>query len=198
MNASRFVALLSRNPYDPRPVYNFGANLLTSPEQFDALPWASTSVVTVTADSTVAPDGTTTADTLSKAGGTDCIRYQYLNGLLPNARYMASIFILKDADTTRFPEFYLRLSNGANEQYVQVNTSTGQLAVRSSTGAPPAPVIVSAGNYWKLFISGTTTSNVVNDVCVFGIRPAVSGVLGSVDLAAAGAVIVARAYVHKR
>lgn len=49
-----------------RPVLSARVNLLTYTEQFDNAAWTNTTLVT--ANSTVAPDGTTTADTLTSNG----------------------------------------------------------------------------------------------------------------------------------
>jgi hypothetical protein len=102
------------------------ANLLTYSEQFDNAAWSKTGVV-VTANSTVAPDGLTTADTLAGTGASNV------------------------------QQTYTTATNGTYTYSVWLKTSSGTATVGlriDSTGATPATGTVStvtARTTWQRF-----------------------------------------------
>ena len=74
-----------------------GHNLLTNSESFDASAW-NQFLTTVTANSTVAPNGTTTADTITNSGNTAGI-YQFAN-VSPGASYTFAFWAKRGTSTS--------------------------------------------------------------------------------------------------
>lgn len=94
-------------------------NLCTYSEKFDNAAW-STTEITVAADSTTAPDGTSTADKITPSTGTN---YHRIN----NAAAAA-------ADTTGTLSCYIK-PNGYTQVALRENSSTGSAAVFDLTGS---------------------------------------------------------------
>jgi len=160
-------------------------NLLTYTEQFDNIAWTTTNV-TVTSNSTISPDGNTTADTLSKStAGVDGTVVRVVSATASG--YVGSIFVKKDTNTSRFPEFFLRSSDllGDNEIYVQLNTSTGATAIRLQTGTASVSTPVLINGYWRISLYTLASLN----TCRFGIRPAAGTTLGVFNENATGSII---------
>ena len=160
-------------------------NLLTYSEDFSDASWGKSNV-SVTANSEISPSGDLTADTLTKSStGVDGTVTKVVSST--STGYVGSIFIKKDTNTSRFPEFFLRSSvaSGENEIYVQLNTSTGETAIRLQFGTASASTPVLINGYWR--ISFYTLAN--TDIR-FGIRPSASNTLGTFDANATGSIVV--------
>jgi hypothetical protein len=149
-------------------------NLITYSQQFDNSNWVKTNV-TVTANSTTSPDGTANADTLTSTSTVAQSIFQN-NTILANTPYTFFIFVKKDNNETRFPEFVLRTTGVSFvEQYVQLNTKTGATAIRFATGGTSHKV-ESFGSYWKVMLTniGLLDVNVLTSIV-----PAASDVIGT-------------------
>jgi len=149
-------------------------NLITYSQQFDNSNWVKTNV-TVTANSTTSPDGTANADTLTSTSTVAQSIFQN-NTILANTPYTFFIFIKKDNNETRFPEFVLRTTGVSFvEQYVQLNTKTGATAIRFATSGTSHKV-ESFGSYWKVILTniGLLDVNVLTSIV-----PAASDVIGT-------------------
>ena len=137
----------------------------------------------------VAPDGTTTADSLedNSAGALESV----LQGVTiadDSNPWCFSIFIKKDSDETRFPEILLQLVDGVTQDIgFDLNTSTGASAVRFSNGTVDSGVI-DAGDYWRQWIT-VTNNGTGNLTAQVGIYPAIGTTLGAFDVAAVGTTI---------
>jgi hypothetical protein len=160
-------------------------NLFTFSEDFTNGAWNKANV-TVTSNSTISPDGNTTADTLSKSiSGVDGTVVRTVSATASG--YVGSVFIKKDADTSRFPELFVRSSDGTgqNEIYVQLNTSTGATVTRFQTGSASVSTPVLINGYWRISFYALANSN----TCRFGIRPAAGTTLGVFNANATGSII---------
>jgi hypothetical protein len=82
--------------YDGKTVAKAEENLLLRSQEFDNASWVKTGV-TVTANTTTAPDGTTTAETLDDGTGTAQKVLQQIPSFLANTTYALSCFF-KDVD----------------------------------------------------------------------------------------------------
>lgn len=160
-------------------------NLLTYSEDFTNAAWNKNNV-TITANSTASPDGNLTADTLTKSStGVDGSVVRTVSATATG--YVGSIFVKKDTNTSRFPEFFLRSSDaaGENEIYVQLNTSTGATSIRLQFGTVSVSAPVLINGYWRLSFYALANSN----TCRFGIRPAAGTTLGVYNANATGSII---------
>ena len=108
-----------------------------------------------------------------------------------------SYYILKDNNETRFPEFFLRLNTGQVEQYVQINTKTGALAVRVASAGCTQSITSTADNlWWRLILTNPAPTAFTADNR-HGVRPAAGTVLGVYNLNATGSVITYGAQVEE-
>jgi hypothetical protein len=119
-------------------------NLLTFSERFDDATWVKASSATVTANTAVAPDGTTTADTLTTIGG---ISQLYQQQLLSNGTYTYSLYVKRiDNDL-----FMLDLSDSSTgDAIVAYSLNTGSVASTSGGGSwtGVSGTITNVGNNW--------------------------------------------------
>ena len=160
-------------------------NLLTYSEDFSDASWGKSNV-SVTANSEISPSGDLTADTLTKSStGVDGTVTKVVSST--STGYVGSIFIKKDTNTSRFPEFFLRSSvaSGENEIYVQLNTSTGETAIRLQFGTASASTPVLINGYWRISLYTLANTDIR-----FGIRPSASNTLGTFDANATGSIVV--------
>lgn len=168
-----------------------GDNLLNYPEQFDNATWwyLASGTVTRTANTTLAPDGTTTADTITKVGTTDAFMYQSCS-VVGNTQYTSSIYVYKDGVTSRVVELYCRIGlngSGVTERYLSFNTATGAGYLRASTGATIVTYgVIDAGTYWRVWFTSITGAS--DNTWFVGVRPSIGTVLGVTDVTAGGSV----------
>lgn len=119
-------------------------NLLTFSEQFDNAGWTKNNV-TITANSTVAPDGTTTADTLDE--GTATANHAVFSPgatLVSNLNYAASIYL--KAGTARWAQ--MPLVAGAFGSNAWANFDLVDGVVGNVGSAVVSATITSVGNGW--------------------------------------------------
>jgi hypothetical protein len=142
-----------------RPTLSARYNLLTKTEQFNDEVWVK-SGATVTENTTTAPDGTTTADTISSTAGFMHFPYQdVVVSVGTTLKY--SFYILKTTSTTNglyggFSVEFRTASTALAEYGANINSDTGSLIAPSGWGTAgfSTSLIVDAGNYW--FITVTT------------------------------------------
>lgn len=119
-------------------------NLLTFTQEFDNAAWTKTDVA-VSTNSTAAPDGTTSADTITEGIARTAFISQGVT-TTGGVTYAASIFV-KRGNTD-----WLRLvsSDGTNGYNLWINTATGALGGNSTTGSGVyvSSTITDAGNGW--------------------------------------------------
>ncbi|CAB4216912.1 hypothetical protein UFOVP1590_16 [uncultured Caudovirales phage] len=158
-------------------------NLCLQSEDFATTWTGAGAALIVTVNSTLAPNGTTTADTITKSGGSDQALNQVVT-VVSGQTYTYSLYVLKDATVSRFPEFYLT-DAGANQLYTDLNTSTGANVNRIANGTVSATVEDYSATYWRIkltALSGAASMSV-------GFRPAACTVIGTFSAAATGAII---------
>lgn len=113
-------------------------NLVTYSDQFDNAAWNKSSV-TITANSTTAPDGTTTADTVTPTAGTNSFSiFQVVTN--PVATQTQSFYVKANG----YSKVMLRESN-AGGNYVAFDISLGTILFDGSGGTAS---ITSVGNSW--------------------------------------------------
>jgi hypothetical protein len=140
-------------------------NLVLRSQEFDNAYWekrVDSSVTTVTANTHVAPDGTTTADSLNDVSTTNFAEIRNsgasLISVTGSTQYVGSIYVRKTTGATTFPQVYLFSSGGASKTAaVFLDTNTGTATAR--TGAAPDAFSVSAlADYWRVQWSITTAA----------------------------------------
>ncbi len=165
-------------------------NLLLQSEDFSTT-WVDSAVtpVGISTNTTVAPDGNTTADTLTDDSAVNFEGLEQTITVANNSTpWTATVYIKKDSDETRFPELQIKLTGGTLQRVnVSLNTSTGAILERSSTGTTVVSV-QDAGDYWRLRVTvdNNTTGNVTLEVFLF---PAAGSTLGTIVASATGSII---------
>lgn len=146
-----------------RPIYGVEPkggrrNLLTYSEAFNESVWVKAAGVTVTTNTDVAPDGTTTADTVTSGGN----EISQSTACIISTAYTDSVYFKKTSGAAYQPSIYLLFSGGTTVFYAaRLNTDTGVAAAISAGGfATPSAVVVSdAGSFWRLSVSGNSNNN---------------------------------------
>jgi hypothetical protein len=135
-------------------------NLLIRSQEFDSTSWGKGGV-TVTANTTVAPDGTTTADTVTANGTTGSKSIS--TGSMPAPANLTSsvgkvISVFAKAGTNDFIQIYF---SGDGAPWANFDLSAGTVG---STGTNQTASIVSVGDGWYRCIISTpsTTATTVN------------------------------------
>lgn len=142
--------------YDGKTVAKAEENLLTKSQEFDSTPWTKSSI-TVISDTSLAPDGTTTADRLQEsASGAASRRVEVTSPTLQVATYTLSIFA-KAAELS-----FVRLTEASTGS---ARTTWFNLASGSAATTAPAhsAVVAGLGNGWYrcsiTFLAGTAASS---------------------------------------
>lgn len=145
-------------------------NLLTYTEDFSNAAWttsAAPNIATISANSSVAPDGTTTADTLTAAtGGTSSQIRASLTGVA-NTSYSASVYL--KAGTSSQSRVLIR-DNTAGTNFIQalVNWSGGVPTLASTTGTC---TVTSVGSGWYRFVGVASSGASANPNLLFSVFP---------------------------
>lgn len=132
------------------------ANLVTKTEELDDTGVWTANSTTVTANTHAAPAfagpsagmADTVADNSAAAQGSLVGTFYTIPA--NTADYIGSVFIRKDAVTTRWPEIVTNINSGVNGM-VSINTSSGAIADGSSPPAASGVVDVDA-NWWRLWM----------------------------------------------
>jgi hypothetical protein len=128
-------------------------NLLTYSEDFSDSDWVKTDT-TVAANTTAAPDGTLTADTLTANAGTfGAAPRVFQNNANGDPRTLS---IYAKAGSYNFVKISPRSFGGVGG--IVVNLTTGQITATAIGTPPTATSVVSAGNgWWRISLSTTST-----------------------------------------
>lgn len=139
-------------------------NLLTYTQEFDNGVWTKTNT-TVTANSTVAPDGTSTADTLTAGAGAGAGQqtYQTLSNL-GSGTYVYSIYVKQGSGATDSNNFGIRnQTTSTSAATITIDYATGAITQTTGTGATAASV----GNGWWRIVIPFALSATVGDAIRF-------------------------------
>jgi hypothetical protein len=137
-------------------------NLLQRSEEFDGAVWVKSGSVNITANDTIAPDGTTTADKIVSTTDTSTEhRVRQNPGMGTSTTYTASCWV-KKADVRYF---YIRDLTG--NRWVVFDLDTTSVTFNSSG---IAGAIESYSNNWfRIIATFTTPSSITNNFLDFGI-----------------------------
>ena len=161
-------------------------NLITYSEDFSQGYYVKANSLTVTSNNSISPDGTINAS-LINSPDTSNNNFSRDFTVSTSTDYTSSIFIKKDDDESRFPEFGLRFytTGTADEQYTQINTKTGATTVRLESGTNSHKV-EDYGDYWKLSL---TTNSDIHTAGVWIFNPAKSDTIGTDNQQIGSAII---------
>lgn len=149
----RYVAELAFTDSLARPKQNY----LKYSEDFTNAVWEKDAGITVTSNTTAAPDGTTTADTLQANAGTANIWQDGITCPNLGAIYRYSIFVYKDSTgrATRAPLFISSIEIGGDATISQIafDTETGEYNIDFDEGGLEGVRVDDYdANWWRLNI----------------------------------------------
>ncbi len=146
---------------------------------------------TVTSDDSIAPNGLIKAD---KVADTSAVATQNKSQSIAvsddSAKYTLSCYVLKDAITSRFPEFLVRFGGGTQRDFrTRINTLTGAL----DTSLATTPMVVSSelrGLYWFIRVTVDNNSTGNTNLSIF-FQPAIAATIdGAADVTIQGDITV--------
>jgi hypothetical protein len=172
--ADGLVTLVEATAYDPSVT-----NKLVRSEELDNAGWGK-SGATITANATLAPDGSATADTIVEtATNAFHVVSQYVSGITAGVPVMASGH-LKAAGRSRVR---IQTDTSPNNGTADFDLATGTIS--GTTGIASAPRLIPLGNgWWRFAVLWTPTSSVALGIKLilasgsFGIAYAGDGVSG--------------------
>jgi hypothetical protein len=136
-------------------VWDAVTNLFLRSQSLDLSPWTATGA-TITSDSLVAPDGTTTADLIVESATTDFHHASQNINITAGATYTYSVFLKASARTY----VLLAVAGTGITVAISVNLSTG--VATSATGSPTSIECKPVGNGWYRasfsYVPGSTAS----------------------------------------
>jgi hypothetical protein len=143
-----FTRTTTATYYDGKTTAKAEENLFERSQEFENAYWAKTAT-TVTANTEVAPDGTTTAETLTDNNSNTSHFIQRIS-VVPVGLYTFSVFAKKDTLD------YVLISFGTTFS-VGVDLDAGTIVETNGAGA--TSTITNAGNgWWRISLTATTTS----------------------------------------
>jgi len=126
-------------------------NLFLYSQEFDNAYWAKNNGV-ITANTTTAPDGTTTADTLVCSSGSDWIRQNVT--ILAALRYTYSISVKENASTT----FILTEAGATASSATFTLSGAGSVSVSDNGGSPTATITDVGSGWYRCTFSWTNNA----------------------------------------
>jgi hypothetical protein len=126
--------------YDGKTVAKAEENLLLRSQEFDNAVWLNLSVV-ITADSTPAPDGTTTADSILEDSGTN--RHRFRQSIGTSGSYVVSVFAKPNGR-----DFLCIAVDEGSTQYVVFNLASGTVGSKSAS-VTDAEITASTNGFYR-------------------------------------------------
>ena len=142
--------------YDGKTVSKAEENLFSYSQEFDNAYWTKTNNVTVTANATLAPDGTTTADLLVETVASGSHILGTISGSIPDtskiSTFMVSIFAKKGSGATA-PDWVQIALGGSVSGYANFNLSTGASGNSSNC---TSSIISNVDGWYRLVVQVNT------------------------------------------
>ena len=146
-----------------RPTYSARYNRYTYSEQFDNGVWAKTGAPTISANAVLAPNGTMTADTMTRTGtGGSSVNQTLFTFFSSSVR--AKIYA--KAGTENFLTVQVNINSNAIASFYTINLTDGSFGPNNPLVGTVnmTPTVTSAGNGWwlvDLIISGITSDTAI-------------------------------------
>jgi hypothetical protein len=144
-----FTRASTATNYDGKTVAKAEENLLTYSQEFDNAAWSKVAA-SVTANSTTAPDGTTTAESFVGSNATAAHYLNFSTAVAAAGTFTASVY----AKSNGYDYIQLTFSSGSTD-YANFNLSAGTISQNSGG----SPVITSVGSGWYRCSITSTLSN---------------------------------------
>lgn len=148
-------------------------NLFTYSQDITNADWNKVNSPTIVSNVAVAPDGTTTADSIQDTTGGNLKYISQNKTITANGSYTLSFFVKKETTRTNFGGVYIILYNGISQNiYVRYNEVDGTIANLTNGTITATLKSESYNNYWRFSISWTDSGG--NTGAVVTISPTIS------------------------
>lgn len=116
--------------------------------------WTNSGTPVYTANTDVAPDGTTTADSLEddSSSAFEAV-FQSITVAADTVIRAASVFIKKTTSATTFPALAINYFPTNRFTNLVLDTNTGIVTVAAQTGGAATVGVSSFGDYWRIFVA---------------------------------------------
>ena len=129
-------------------------NLILQSQDISAAAWAKTNSPTIVSNVAVAPDGTTTADSIQATDGTNFKYIQQTLSITPNSTQTISVFVKKEISKTNFGGFGIfYLGTSTKNLYVAFDEVNGTIKSLTGTISTPTYKVDDYGTYWRFQIT---------------------------------------------
>lgn len=134
------------------------SQLLLATEDLPSASWTKVNTPTIVGNVAVAPDGTTTADSIQNTSGVAFRYASQTRAVLPNSTVTVSALVKKEASETEYGGFALDFQGGTRRLcYIGVSAVTGAWGVLAGSTLTASVVSEDFGAYWRF--SATVTDN---------------------------------------
>lgn len=153
-----------------RPVLSARYNLLTYTEDFTNVVWAGASL-TMTANSTTAPDGTTTAETATRtATGSAENNVRYTTTQAVSTAYTYTCHVKAGSAGAKLYLRNIAVDSGATNGVVHFDPSNGTISLTFGSTYTGNATMTSVGNGWyRCTIKGTTPGTIATNFLDVGV-----------------------------
>jgi hypothetical protein len=135
-------------------------NAILQSQDISSASWTKTNSPTIVSNAAVAPDGTTTADSIQAADG---INYKYISQIISvsaNSTYTFSVFIKKETTRTNFGGIFFYFLGGTGKYcYVAVNEVAGTATNLTDSNITPKIKVDDYGTYWRCSVTAIDTGS---------------------------------------
>ncbi len=164
-------ASLSGGYYDGKTFAKAEENLLLQSQGFSETSVWSVSGATISADTTVAPDGTTTADTITASAGASTHLVQHASVSVNGSTVYVISFYAK-AGTHNYVQVYGGSGAWGTSSFVTFDLTPSAGAVGSSGGTATGSIVALANDWYRcvcvLTASSTAASNIIINIAQNG------------------------------
>ena len=174
------------------------SNGVGEPYQFNGIGW-NTNLTSVTNDTTIAPDSTLTADTITDDSTVQPEWVEYSGEIADNTEIDVSVFIKKDSSTVNDCLLQIVFSgDDADKSYglqVAIDTGESQAFLPSASYVSPISYYVEdCVDYWFITFRASSTNH---STWTLSLYPCISTNLGALDATLTGSIVAwgASAYI---
>jgi len=176
-NVARMHYIADNLSLAPRLLFEPAAtNLCLQSSAFNTSPWVAQAGLTITANSTIAPDGTAVAETITDPSAVaNAYVGQDITVANNSAGYVLSVFVLKTVGATTFPCLELALGGGSPQIAggVVIDTNAGAIQRYGTSTSVVYGRVDSCKDYWRISV-GIYNNNAGNTVASCKVYPAVN------------------------
>ena len=146
--------------YDGKTMAKAGENLLVRSQEFDNTSnWPLSSLITVTPNSTTAPDGTLTADTFTESVSEDVHRIASIGNSGSAGEFTASCFVKANGGTRFFSIGMTHTSSGYSNATFDLSTATVTQILTAGYTYPSATITAVGNGWFRCTITVTITAS---------------------------------------